>query len=82
VHFDFSFAPFLLVFYILVTWAICVAALIGIGSLFLRPLVGDHGLLDASWAGLFFVVLLLQLGHFFVPIGRSRLFLPLSGSSA
>ena len=46
-HLDFSFAPFLLAFYILITWAICAAALIGIGSLLLRPLVGSYGLLDA-----------------------------------
>jgi hypothetical protein len=47
------FAPFLLAFYILITWAICEAALIGIGSLLLRPLGGEQGLLDAFCAGFF-----------------------------
>lgn len=64
-----SFIPFLLGFYILITWGVCAAALMGIGSLLLRPLVGKHKPLDAFWAGLFVAVALLQLAHFFVPIG-------------
>jgi hypothetical protein len=63
-----SFTPFLLAFYILITWAACAAVLIGLGSLLLRSLVGNHRPLEAFWAGLFLAVLLLQLAHFFVPI--------------
>lgn len=65
----FSFVPFLLAVYILLTWAVCALVLVGIGSLLLRPCVKSYRPLDAFWAGLFLAVLLLQLGHFLVPIG-------------
>ena len=64
----FSFTPFLLAFYILITWAVCAAILIGLGALLLRPLMGNHHALEAFWCGLFLAVLLLQCFHFFVSI--------------
>jgi len=64
----FSFTPFLLAFYILLTWAVCAAILIGLGALLLRPLVGNHRALEAFWCGLFLAALLLQCVHFFVAI--------------
>ena len=67
-HFALSFVPFLLALEILLTWGVCALMLIGIGSLFLRRLVGIGQPLDAFWAGLFLAVLLLQIGHFLLPI--------------
>ena len=64
----FSFTPFLLAFYILITWGICAAILIGLGSLLLRPLIGNHRPFEAFWCGLFLAVLLLQCLHFVVAI--------------
>ena len=68
-HFAFSLVTFLLTLEILLTWGVCALVLIGIGSLLLRPCVGTYRALDAFWAGLFLAVVLLQLSHFFLPIG-------------
>jgi|SRR5882724_2743855 len=53
---------------ILVLWLLCAVVLIGMGSLFLRPLSPAYRLQDAFWAGLAAAVAILEVYHFLRPI--------------
>jgi hypothetical protein len=60
---------------ILLTWLLCAAVCIGIGSLLLRALGFPGSHLDALWTGLAVITAILQLYHFFRPIDLVAVYL-------
>ena len=55
-------------FWVLLTWAIAGAVLIGLGCLVLNLFSRDYVLTDAFWSGLCLAVAALQVWHFFKPV--------------
>jgi hypothetical protein len=53
---------------ILLTWLVCAAVFIGIGSLFLAQFRKEYALTDAFWMGIAIAVSILEIYHFLRPI--------------
>ena len=60
---------------ILITWLLCAAVCIGVGSLLLRAFHFSFSPLDALWTGLALIVAFLQVHHFLRPIDSLAVFL-------
>jgi hypothetical protein len=65
----------LIILCILLTWLVCAAVCIGIGSLLLRGLRFTGSITEALWTGLALITAILQLYHFFRPIDLFAAFL-------